>query len=193
MEIKKTKWSGLAINGSVALVIGLIFIFLPHTLTLSIVSIFGAILSITGITMLFTSFFKQKQTGAINLFFIIQGIINLGLGAIMVFNPKLMIDFIMFVIGVWALAIGLFQILYALKIRKLVNYGILLIISGVIFGAIGITMIISPELVIATLLSIIGIFISILGVVLLYFSYSVYKYNKETPIEIIDENISNSN
>jgi len=185
--MKKTKWSNLAINGGVALTIGLIFIFLPHTLTLTIVKILGVILGITGVTMLFVTFFKQKHNGAVNLYFVIQGVLNLGLGAIMIFNPKLMINFIMLVIGIWALAIGLFQIIYALKIRKVVNHGILLIISGVIFAGIGLTMIFNPELVIATLLSIIGIFISILGIILLYFSYLVYKSNKQINNDIIED------
>ena len=188
--MKRTKWSSLAINGSVAFVIGLVFIFLPHTVTLTLVKILGIILGITGVTMLIATLFKQKNNGAINFYFVVQGVLNIALAAIMIFNPKLMINFIMLVIGIWALAIGLFQILYALKIRKVVNHGSLLIISGVIFTGIGITMIISPELVIATLLSIIGIVISILGVTLLYFSYLVYKYNKETPIEIIDNSVS---
>ncbi len=187
MKLTKMKWSNLAINGGVALIIGLVFIFLPHTLSLTIVKILGIILGITGITMLFATFFKQKHNGATNFYFVIQGVLNLGLGAIMIFNPKLMINFIMLVIGIWSLAIGLFQILYAIKIRKIINQGIFLLISGVLFIIIGITMIISPELVIATLLSIIGIFVSILGVILLYFSYLIYKYNKENYSKIIED------
>ena len=188
--MKKIKWTGLAINGGVALIVGLIFIFLPQTLTLSIVKILGIILGITGITMLFVTFFKQKHNGAVNLYFVIQGILNLALGVIMIFNPKLMLDFIMLVIGIWALAIGLFQILFALKLRKIVNSGIFLIASGIIFVGIGITMIMYPETIVTTLLSIMGIIISILGVILLYFSYLIYKQNKETPIEIIDDSMS---
>ncbi len=188
--MKKTKWTGLAINGGVALVVGLVFIFLPQTLTLSIVKILGIILGITGITMLFVTFFKQKHNGAVNFYFIIQGVLNLALGAVMLFNPQLMIKFIMLVIGIWAIAIGLFQILFAIKVRKIVNSGIFLIASGIMFVGIGFTMIMYPETVITTLLSIMGIVISALGVILLYFSYLVYTQNKETPIEIIDDSTS---
>lgn len=189
MKKTKTKWSVLAINGAVALTIGLVFIFLPQTLTLTIVKILGAILGVTGIVMLFITFFKQKHNGAINLYFVIQGVLNLALGVIMIFQPKLMLDFIMLVIGIWALAIGLFQILYAIRLRKIVNSGVFLIASGVMFFGIGITMIAYPETVITTLLTITGIIISILGVILLYFSYIVYKQTKETPIEIIEDSV----
>ena len=70
--MKRTKWSSLAINGSVAFVIGLVFIFLPHTVTLTLVKILGIILGITGVTMLIATLFKQKNNGAINFYFVLQ-------------------------------------------------------------------------------------------------------------------------
>ena len=182
MKTRTTKWTGLAINGAVALIVGLIFIFIPHTLTLTIIKIIGLVLGITGIIMLFVTFFKQKHNGVINIYFIIQGVINLALGSIMTFNPQLMLNFIMLVIGIWALVIGLFQILFALKVKNFRNSGIFLLTSGITFIGIGITMIMYPKMVITTLLLIIGVVISILGVIILYSSYLIYKLNKETPL-----------
>lgn len=175
------KWTGLAINGAIALIIGLIFIFLPQHFTVSVVKILGVVLSLSGFVMLFFSFFKRQHQGAINIYLIIQGILNLALGLIMFINPSLMIDFIMFVIGLWALTIGLFQVFYAIKVRKIVNSGMFLLANGIIFMGLGLMMIINPDVILHTLLSIIGSVISLLGIILLYFSFVIYKNNKITP------------
>ena len=182
------KWTGLAINGAIALVIGLIFIFLPKHFTESIVKILGVALAVSGFVMLFFSFFRRQHQGAINIYLIIQGILNLALGLIMFINPSLMIDFIMFVLGLWALIIGLFQIFYALKVRKTVNSGMILLINGIIFMGLGLMMIINPEIILHALLSIVGALIALLGVVLFYFSFIIYKNNKiTTSIDVTEQ------
>ena len=176
--MKNPKWTGLAINGGVSLSIGLIFIFMPQGFILSIVKILGVVLALSGIGMLFFSFFNHKSKGTLNIYYLGQGILNLALGAIMAFQPELMVDFIMFAIGIWAIAIGVFQIVYALKVRKIVNSGMFLLANGIIFIGLGAMMIMDPETVINTMLAIIGSIIGLLGIILLFFSYKVYQLNK---------------
>ena len=178
MNTQNPKWTGLAINGAVAIAIGTIFIFMPKELITSIVKILGVVMGLAGIAMLFFTFFKQESKGALSTYYLIQGVVNLALGSIMFINPLLMIDFIMFVIGVWAIAIGIFQIIYALKVRNIVNSGLFLLGNGIVFAGLGLIMILSPETVMNTMLAIIGIIIGLLGVILLYFSYLVHKQNK---------------
>ncbi len=186
--MKNPKWTGLAINGGVALAIGLIFIFLPQEFILTIVKILGIVLAISGIGMLFFSFFNHKSKGSLNIYYLAQGILNLALGAIMVLKPIIMVDFIMFAIGAWAIAIGVFQIVYALKVRKIVNSGMFLLANGIIFIGLGLMMLFDPETVINTMLAIIGTIIGLLGVILLFFSYKVYQLNKTTDYEELSSN-----
>ena len=175
------KWTGLAINGAIAFVIRLVFIFLPKNFTASIVMVLGLVLASSGFIMLFFSFFRREHQLVVNVYLIIQGILNLAIGAIMFVSPNLMIDFIMFVLGIWALIIGLFQVFYAVRIRKIVNSVMILLVSGLIFVGLGLMMIINPEVVLHSLLSIVGFVISLLGVILLYFSFAIYKNNRITP------------
>jgi len=184
MEKYTIKWSGLAINGLVALVIGVIFIFVPHTFTLAIIKGLGIILGISGLSMLFVTFFRKQNKGAINFYFVLQGILNFALGTIMFFKPNLIVDSIMLVIGLWALAIGFLQIIYALRIRKFVGKNIFLIANGIAFIGLGLIMILNPFIVIRTMLTIVGSIVIFLGIILLYFSYMVYKANKINTLKI---------
>ena len=181
--MKNPKWKGLAINGGVSLSIGLIFIFTDQVILWTIIKILGVVLAISGIGILLFSFYNHKSKGSLNIYYLAQGILNLALGAIMIFRPVITVDFIVFAIGVWAIAIGVFQIIYALKVRKIVNSGMFLLANGIIFMGLGLMMLIDPETVIKTMLTIIGSIISLLGVILLFFSYKVYQLNKTVDYE----------
>lgn len=189
MNPSKPKWIGLALNGTVAIIIGLIFIFMPHQFITSIIKIIGLILAVSGAVMLFFSFFRNKSKGALNIYYIAQGIINLAIGIIMFVNPVLMIDFLLFVIGLWALAIGVFQVIYALRVRKVINSGFFLLANGLMFIAIGLIMVIEPEFIITAMLAITGGIVGFLGLIILFFSFLVYQHNKTT----VYEDVSNQN
>ncbi len=85
----------------------------------------------------------------------------------------------MFVIGVWALATGVYQIVFAIKVRKIVNSGMFLLGNGIAFAGLGAIMVIDPMEVIKTLMLVIGSVINLLGFILLYFSFIVYRFNKQ--------------
>ncbi len=183
MKIQKLKWTGLAINGAISIAVGAVFIFMPHQLILNIVQVLGIVLGLSGIAMLFFTFFQRKSKGAINIYYLVQGILNLALGLIMLYKPTIMVDFIMFAIGIWALAIGVFQIIFALQVRSIVNSGLFLLGNGIVFIALGLTMIVDPQLVIQTMLALIGAVVALLGIIILVFSYKVYQIQSALPTE----------
>jgi len=186
---KNPKWTGLAINGVVAIAIGMVFIFLPQALVSTIVKVIGAILGLSGVSLLLYNFFNKKR-GVYNVYHIFQGVLNLAVGIIMITNPQLMVKFIFFIIGLWTLAIGLFQIVYALRVRKVVNSGMFLLGNGIAFLGLGLIMIINPIAVINSMLVVIGAVIALLGFILVYFSFLVYKAGKLTPYEeVIDAKV----
>jgi len=109
----------------------------------------------------------------------LQAIVNLSLGLTMLFRTEQMVEFLMFVIGVWALATGVYQIVFAIKVRKIVNSGMFLLGNGIAFAGLGAIMVIDPTEVIKTLMLVIGSVINLLGFILLYFSFIVYRFNKQ--------------
>lgn len=184
--MKNPKWTGLAYNGAVAVCIGLLFIFVPQEFVLTIVQIIGVLLGLTGLMMLAANFFRKKSKGPINVYYLFQGFLNLGFGGIMLVNPEGMIDFLMLIVGLWALAIGLFQFVTAVQMRKLQRSGNFLLINGLAFIVIALLMILNPQLIITTLMALVGALVSLLGVILLYFAYLLYQKQKITSHEVIE-------
>lgn len=186
-NINNLKWTGLAINGLVAIIIGGVFIFLPQELIVTIVKLIGFVLGLAGLGLLIYSFLNNKKKGVYNAYHIFQGILNLAVGIVMVMEPQRMVDFIFFIIGLWTIAIGLFQIIYALRVRKVVNSGMFLLGNGIAFFGLGLIMILNPGAVINTMLAVIGAIIALLGIILVYFSFLVYKANKVTDYEDVTD------
>ncbi len=187
MSIQKIKWTGLAINGAISIAVGSVFIFMPQELILSIVKILGIILGISGLAMLFFTLFHLKSKGPINIYYLIQGILNLALGIVMVSTPTLMVDFIMFTIGIWAVAIGIFQIVFALQVKTIINSSLFLLGNGILFVVLGLAMIFEPQLVIQSLLALIGSIVALLGIIILFFSYKVYQLQTTIKNKEIDD------
>lgn len=192
MKQKTIKWTGLAINGVVAFLVGLVFIILPQTLIETMIKFLGVIVGLSGLTMLIFQFFNKKSQGQINIYYLFQGIVNLGLGILMVARPSFLVQFIFFAIGLWALIIGAFQVVFALNNRRQIQSNLFLLINGILFSALGLLMIFYPDFVMNTILELFGAIVSLLGVVLLYFSFLVRKQNQLNSIFEVKE-IVNTN
>ena len=177
METTRLKSASLAINGTISVAIGMLFIFLSEEMFDIFVTAAGAALSLAGFIMLVFTYFHNKQHGVVNVAFIIQGVLNLAVGITMITQPDFMLHFIFFGIGLWTLAIGFFQIIYALQVRKIVNSGIYLLVNGIVFAGIGAMLIVNYQAMVHSLIMIVGIMLSLLGFILLYFSLIVHKHN----------------
>ena len=175
------KWSALLINGTIALAIGLIFVFLPYQLIETSVMLIGIVLGLSGVSLLLYTFFNNRKTGLVNSYNLLQGVLNLAVGLAMAGFPDKLIQFVFFIIGLWILAIGLFQIVYAFKLRKVTpTTWHLMAINGLAFSILGLLMMFNPEFIISTALTLMGLLISLLGIVLLFLGWTVYKSNTET-------------
>ncbi|MBN2669079.1 MAG: DUF308 domain-containing protein [Bacteroidales bacterium] len=186
MKTIQNKWSGLAIIGAIALLIGLVFIFLPHQFVETIVKVLGILLTIGGAGMLVYSYLHKNAKGSTNIYFLFQGFLNLAIGIVMITKPAQMINFILFIIGLWAVVTGIYQIIYAIKVWHIVNFGMFLLGNGIAFLGIGLVMLVNPTAILETMLVVFGIVIALLGLILLYFSYLMFKTLKTKNVEFIE-------
>ncbi len=177
--MKQIRWTTLGFSGAIALVVGIIFVFFPQDLFSTAVKGLGILLTAFGSFMLVVTYNNHRKNKILNFYYLLQAIVNLSLGLTMLFRTEQMVEFLMFVIGVWALATGVYQIVFAIKVRKIVNSGMFLLGNGIAFAGLGAIMVIDPMEVIKTLMLVIGSVINLLGFILLYFSFIVYRFNKQ--------------
>ena len=177
--MKNNKSTAIIINGLLAIIIGVVFIISQGKAIEGILSIVGVIIAISGVIILAKYFFIDKKPEQKNIFSLLEGFLNLSLGLIIFIKPEIMIHFVMFLIGLWALFIGIVQISYLLKIRKIIKLPFLTLSGSIISMIIGIIFMFYPEIIISTFSVIIGIIILFAGITMLYLGYNINKANEK--------------
>ncbi len=126
------------INGVLAVIFGLVAIFLPG-ITLAALGIYFAFTILVGGIALLGSAIKLKKNNLPWYLLLPEAIIGILLGILILLRPEVVATFFVTIIGIWALFIGIIMIFYFLRIRKngagFINIitliiGILSIISG---------------------------------------------------------------
>ncbi len=131
-------WWTLAFNGIIAILYGLLAIFVSEKTLLAIVMYFGIVILIIGAAMLFgvINNMKNKQPYAADMAI---SIITLIIGSLLAFYTQKSLEIFVIVIGSWAILLGIFQ-LYLLSNKNftkstkntfLIN-GLLTLVFGVI-------------------------------------------------------------
>lgn len=161
-------WWEMVLRGILLLVLGVIAMVYPDITIAIIILLFGAIILVEGIFLVIGAI-MVKAEDPMWVVLLIGGIISIILGSIILAWPDLTARVVLFLIGAWALIVGLINLMWAIKVRKneeVTGKGIhaLFGIVGISFGLIAIAW---PEETATTLIVIIGILIAIMGILLM--------------------------
>jgi uncharacterized membrane protein HdeD (DUF308 family) len=170
--MKKSNWVIFFINGLIAIILGLVLLFVPGGTIHLAVRIFGVILLIAGLGMFYTAYqnMKSKKT-----YVLIMGesIIAIIAGAIVAIYPGRSLELFLNLVGIWAVALGLLQIIVAVQMKKKVRNHTLFTINGVITLVFGLLFFFNPLGTAKALLIIIGVMALVAGVLLVYLGLKV--------------------
>jgi len=174
----KNKWLLLMTNAIIALIAGVIFLLVPGETLQTIGFAAGIIILLSGLFLVFGAFSYAKQNK--NMFFwLIEGLINLTLGIVLIINPIWLAQFIMIIIGLWALIAGVYQLYIGVAQAKNLSNNKLLIINGILTAIIGLIILTKPEMVASFVLQIMGVISIVLGTIMMYFAFMIKRFEKE--------------
>lgn len=107
-------WKARLIEGLLSLALGLVIVFNPQSAAAFLLIIVGLWAIFIGIVFI-ASYFNKNTPDLTRTFSLIVGLISLVLGAIIVFNPFESTRFVVVLIGIYALAFGVFTMVYSSK------------------------------------------------------------------------------
>ncbi|MCK5251865.1 MAG: DUF308 domain-containing protein [Thermoplasmata archaeon] len=135
--------------------------------------LFGALVLIQGIFAIIGSF-VVKAEDPMWVLLLIGGIVSVILGSVALFWPDLTAIILLWLIGAWALVVGLVMLIYAIKVRKAEVAGkevqAVLGIIGIVFGLVAFAW---PEETAMTIVWIIGLFAVIFGILFMIIGFMV--------------------
>lgn len=157
-------WWVLLLRGVLAVIFGLIALFAPGLALASLVLVFGFYAIADGISSIgYAWMHRQRDRWWVGL---ITGIISIIAGIVAIILPSLAGLTLLTVIAIWAIFLGVSQIIAAIQLRKEIEGEIWMGLSGLLAVIFGVSVILFPAGGALAIASIIGIFAIMYGVFL---------------------------
>lgn len=169
-------WWVFLLRGVFALVFGIAAISFPASAFLSLVLIFGAFALVDGIFALISAFRSEARTE--NWWWIIlEGLLGIVVGLITLIQPASMAQAMILIIAIWAFVSGVFKIVTAIQLRKLIVGEFWMILGGIFSILFGVLIAADPIGGAFAVGFIIGIYAVLFGVTMVALSLRLRTHN----------------
>jgi len=167
-------WWMLLLRGIAAIIFGVLALAWPGMTLLTLILFYGAYALIDGVLAIVAAI-----TGGALLprwWLAIIGLLGIAAGLLTFMMPGLTAIVLLYFIAGWAIATGVFQVIGAIKLRKEIDNEWFLILSGIISVLFGVAMMAAPGAGALALITVIGIYAVLIGVLLVALSFRLKKH-----------------
>jgi uncharacterized membrane protein HdeD (DUF308 family) len=167
LDMLARKWWLYVARGVLAIVFGLLALILPEQTKLALVLVFGVYALGDGIFSVFTGI-------AIHRYFrrwwavLLEGIAGILVGLVAFLRPDVTGLALLYFIAAWALVTGIFEIVAAIQLRRLIVGEWAMILSGLLSIALGVVLFVFPGAGAVSLVWMIGIYAILFGTALIF-------------------------
>jgi len=163
-------WWLVALRGVAAVIFGILAFVWPKITLLTLIWLFGVYALINGVLALVQAFTGPKEgrrTGAL----VFDGIISIAAGVIALVVPGFTALALLLLIAAWAIVGGIFEIVTAVRLRKVIRHEWMMIAAGVISVIFGVLLILQPAVGALAMIWWIGGFAIVFGILLVALSF----------------------
>jgi uncharacterized membrane protein HdeD (DUF308 family) len=173
-------WGLIALRGVAAIVFGLLTLFNPMLSLALLILFFGAYSLIDGLftTVAAVSNRREERNW---MALLISGILGIGIGLITFFWPRLTALALLLLIAIWAIIVGVGEIVAAIRLRKVIAGEWVLLLTGIVSVIFGIVLLLFPGAGALAMILWIGAFAVVFGVLRVVFAFRLRGWQKERP------------
>ncbi|CAD5107037.1 HdeD family acid-resistance protein [Zestomonas carbonaria] len=163
-------WKWIALRGIAAVLFGLLALIWPGLALAVLVIIFGAYALVDGIFSLIGAW-RMRHEGEPLWPLLVVGVLGVLAGLVALLWPELTALGLLMLIAIWAIAIGLLQIVAALRVRQLLDNEWWLGLSGAVSLLFGLFLLIFPGAGALAMVWLIGAYAVFFGVLLVMLAW----------------------
>jgi uncharacterized membrane protein HdeD (DUF308 family) len=163
-------WWLVALRGVAAIIFGLLAFVWPGLTLLTLVCLYGAYALVNGILALTIAIKAPKgypHYGSL----ILQAVFSIVMGVVAFVWPGITALVLLLLIAFWAIVSGIFEIVTAVRLRKVIAHEWLLVLAGALSVLFGVLLLLRPAVGALALVWWIGAFAVVFGILLLGLSF----------------------
>ena len=179
MATKKfSNWWFLAVNGLIFTLFGILILLLTQEAIKALLIYIGIVMLGVGAILLvygMNNVRKDKSAAMV----LIESIASIAIGIALVFFPESSVALFLILIGIWAIIMGIIQLVIIVNIKERVSSKNMLLINGLFTIALGISLLFNPFSWALFLAKVIGFLAAVFGILLIYFAFVLRSLKSE--------------
>jgi len=175
-------WPQIALNGAIALLYGILALFVPGTTIIGILMYIGIFILIAGAIMLIAAIRKIRKKLP---YFgdLIWSLLVLVIGGLITFNTQTTLEVFVVIVGVWAIILGISQIIIVLKVKLSPYEKNITLVNAIVTLIFGLVLFYNPFQSAKFIVVISGILAFIVGTLLLVLAFKMKKISDNIGLE----------
>jgi uncharacterized membrane protein HdeD (DUF308 family) len=171
-------WWVLVVRGVMATALGVFAFMWPQETITALVVVFGAIALVDGTVAIVASIAGHSLTPYWWVL-LLQGLLGTGVGMLTLFNPAITAVALLLYIAVWAIGMGVLQVIAAVQLRHDITGEWWLALGGIASVSFGVLLIRNPAAGALAVLWLIGVYALVWGVMLMVGGFDVRRLHKQ--------------
>lgn len=165
-------WWLVASRGLLALMFGILALLFPEATILALVMYFG-VLTLFGGTMFIVLALRRARHKESWFWWMLEGIVDLVFGVLVILYPGISISIFVLFLAVWAIVLGLVQIVNAVQLRRRFHYWWLTLVYGILTLLFGLVLFANPFSGAVAVTIFISFFAMAYGLLLIFTAFSL--------------------
>ena len=174
-------WGWIVLRGVAAVLFGVLAFVLPGITLAVLVIVWGAYALADGILSLIAAY-RVRDQGNPFWSLVIVGLLGIAAGIVTFIWPGMTALLLLIFIAAWAIVMGIFQIIAAIRLRKEIQNEWLLGLSGVLSVLFGITMFVQPGAGAIAVIWVIAAYAIVFGVLLIWLGLRLKKRSESRTV-----------
>jgi uncharacterized membrane protein HdeD (DUF308 family) len=158
-------WSLVLLRGLAGIIFGIVAFLRPGVAVATLILVFGAYAFLNGVLAI-VALLGRREGGRPWPTLLVEAIVSLAAGLIALFRPGITAVGLLVVAAAWAFLMGIFEIMAAIRLRKLITGEWMLALSGVFSVALSVLLVAFPKAGLLTMIWWIGAYAIVFGVTL---------------------------
>lgn len=174
-------WWVFAIRGFAALLFGVLAFAWPERTIAVLVYLFGAYVLVDGVALLVALIRGDAAARRDSWAVAIMGILGIVVGVVTFVAPGLTALSLLYLVAFWAIAMGTFQVIAAIALRRELDNEFWMALGGVASVVFGVLLIVSPGDGLISLVWLVGIWAVVFGISSLGLAYRLHEIDAVLP------------